>query len=1256
MKRIHYLMFAVLLVSLFVAQLTGCSQSNSAEGEKSLASLNSPKTIIAVESGTIAEKEIQPLLPDAKYLYVNSPTDGYLAVQTGKATAYAGDQAIFNNAMREGLTGLKGMDEVIGDDGKVAVGISPVSAIDNLENLTNAFLQEMEAQGVLDDMYQRWVVEGDYTMPDIERPQNPARAIKIGTTGLLEPYTFYSGTELTGYEMEMMRRFALWANADIEVLTYDWGGIIPACAAGKVDLIMSNLFDTDERDETIMFSNPYIRITTAIIIPDTSSTQNTSTQLPTLKDLNGKSFAVVTGTLLDDYAHTYFDKSPILYFNNATDMIAAVVNKKADALLLDEPVARLAARNNSKLAVVEELVLKDDYAYAAPKTAFGDQLTAQMSEFVVKLRADGTLQKLKDVWLGDDESAKTIGDWKHLPAKNGTVRFVTMAQVEPFAYYKGSEIIGYDIDILVQFCEAYGYGLEITDTAAGTWMAGLTGGKYDLAAAAISVTEERKKSVSFSEPNYNGGIVAVVAIPDGSTATATTSSARFMSVHDFEGAVIGTQTGTMFDKILSGQIENLSYKYFDDFSSVVLSLEKGMVDAVGMDEPVAKLTVAQKPELAIFPAVVQTDQYGFALQKDSPLTEKISAIINDLEMDGTLQQLQNKWFGADESIKKMDVKPIDPASSRGTLRYAHDSTISPMAYVGDDGSSLGYEVELAALFAQKLGMKLELIPTNFSSLINMLQSGKADLASGAMSITDERRQSVDFPVSHYIGGIVLVVQRQDLSAAATVQPEFDSPSALSAVKAKMGVRTGSIQDAYTKQYLPETSILYFDDISDMIAALNTKKIDGFMTTTPRVPFILKENSNLSAFELQGPVDDVAFMVARTAFGKQLLDQLNTYITSSRQSGLFDDIYDAWFNATENYPVVVEPSSLPATNGTIRYAAQGNTEPISFNQGSTLTGFEIDLLTRFAKQYGYGLTITESNITGMLAGITGGKYDVAGGALAITEERRKSIDFTESYYSYGQWIIVRNRVSNSPAAALDTTSVLDKLASSFYKNFVKENRWKLLASGIGVTLIISILSAILGTLFGFGMCFVRMSKNQVFAGFAKAFIQLIQGVPLVVLLMILYYVVFGSVDINAMVVAVIGISINFGVYVSEMMRTGIEAVPKGQTEASLALGYNGIQTFQKIIFPQAARHVLPVYKGEFISMVKVTSIVGYIAIQDLTKVSDIIRSRTYEAFFPLIVTAVIYFLIATSLTSLLNLVEIKIDPKRRSRNVKGVIEE
>lgn len=152
----------------------------------------------------------------------------------------------------------------------------------------------------------------------------------------------------------------------------------------------------------------------------------------TIEKLDGKPFAVVTGTLFDEYVRTYFPNSKIQYYNNITDMLAAVENKKADACLLDEPVARIIVQSYDTLEILEEVIIKDDYAYAAAKTEFGLTLSRQISEFIQELNAKGTLDQLKEIWLGSNEKIKKIKEWENLPALHGTIRFVTVAQAEPF--------------------------------------------------------------------------------------------------------------------------------------------------------------------------------------------------------------------------------------------------------------------------------------------------------------------------------------------------------------------------------------------------------------------------------------------------------------------------------------------------------------------------------------------------------------------------------------------------------------------------------------------------------------------------------------------------------------------------------------------------------------------------------------------------------------------------------------------------------
>lgn len=206
-------------------------------------------------------------------------------------------------------------------------------------------------------------------------------------------------------------------------------------------------------------------------------------------------------------------------------------------------------------------------------------------------------------------------------------------------------------------------------------------------------------------------------------------------------------------------------------------------------------------------------------------------------------------------------------------------------------------------------------------------------------------------------------------------------------------------------------------------------------------------------------------------------------------------------------------------------------------------------------------------------------------------------------------------------------MFQSIYESFYNNFITEDRYKLILDGLQVTLIITFFALVFGTILGGLICWMRMSGKRWLQNIAKVYIELMRGTPVLVLLMIMYYVVLAPVNATGVIVAIITFAMNSAAFVSEMLRSGIGSIDKGQTEAGLSLGFSRFQTFMHIIFPQVVRNVLPVYQGEIVNLLKGTSIVGFVAVTDMTKASDIIRSRTFDAFFPLIVVAIVYLIIA-----------------------------
>ena len=270
-------------------------------------------------------------------------------------------------------------------------------------------------------------------------------------------------------------------------------------------------------------------------------------------------------------------------------------------------------------------------------------------------------------------------------------------------------------------------------------------------------------------------------------------------------------------------------------------------------------------------------------------------------------------------------------------------------------------------------------------------------------------------------------------------------------------------------------------------------------------------------------------------------------------------------------------------------------------------------------------------------------------MNVTPEREEEVLFSTPTSHGG--IVLAVRASDLATEGRDADkkpSGLDGVRLSFEKTFLRENRWKLFMQGVKTTMLITMLSILFGTMMGFGIFMLCRNDNPVANTVTHFCIWLVQGMPMVVLLMILYYVVFGNVAISGIVVAVIGFTLTFGAAVFGLMKMGVGMIDRGQYEAAYALGHSNRHTFYRIILPQAIPHVLPGYRGEIVSLIKATAIVGYIAVQYLTKMGDIIRSRTYEAFFPLIAVTVIYFVLEGLLNTLTGWLQVRSNPKKRGK--------
>ena len=999
-KNKRRLLSALILLAMALCLMAGCGTTDRGD-ITSIEQLNEPGRKIGMSNDTNDDKLVAERLPQAGVEYYQDAMAGYLSVSQGKLDAFVYGKLAMDTAIRNGMQGVRLLDETLGESYTMAVALSPKTMIPDLENKVNAFLDEMRETGILEDMVDRWLVRKDQTMPEVPVPETSGIHLVVGTSGVYEPFTYYVGTELRGYDIELAYRFAAWLGATLKFKVYDYDGIVAAAQSGDVDCVFAALFVTPEREEAICFSQPTYVEEIAVMVRDTGAVQEVSDSEVHWQDYNGKRLGVLVGPLMEDAAAEFFPDSEYLLFDTYPDCIAALLAGKIDGFLGDEPGMISMHAEQPEIDYIHEPLTENNYAFAFrkddPESA---ALCQELDAFLTRAWEDGTMDEIAETWLGVDEARKVV-DMSDLSGENGTIRVVTTSTDMPWSYIKDGKNVGYDIDLVVRFCRDRGYALELGDVDYAGRIPAVQSGKYDFTTD-MNVTPEREEQVLFSGPTAHGGIVLAVRASDLTT------------------------TGSVVAKGGYGSVDELAGK-------------------------------------------------------------------------------------------------------------------------------------------------------------------------------------------------------------------------------RIGVVTGTIHDSLAAKRLPTAQIVYFNTIADMLDALKAGKIDAMVRPQSGALFISYEDKSITWLDEHLTDADVSFAFPKTEDGAALRERFSVYIRELRESGELETLREKWFGEDESVKTMLDISALPATNGMLRLAATGTQMPFNYVRDNVIVGFEIELAARFCEENGFALQVEQMNFDGVLASVQAGKCDFACACLAATEERKESVDFSEPHFAESVVFVVLDSTAGKQE------SFLDGVRASFEKTFIRENRWQLFVEGIGTTMLITVLSILFGTALGFGVFMLCRNGNPVANALTRFCVWLVQGMPVVVLLMILYYVIFGKIAISGTAVSVIGFTLVFGAAVYGMLKAGVGAIDRGQTEAAYALGYSDHKAFFRVVLPQAIPHFLPSYKGQITALIKATAVVGYVAVQDLTKMGDIVRSRTYEAFFPLIAVAVIYFVLAAILTFLVNKVEIRIDPRKRSRKelLKGV---
>ncbi len=456
---------------------------------------------------------------------------------------------------------------------------------------------------------------------------------------------------------------------------------------------------------------------------------------------------------------------------------------------------------------------------------------------------------------------------------------------------------------------------------------------------------------------------------------------------------------------------------------------------------------------------------------------------------------------------------------------------------------------------------------------------------------------------------------------------------------------GSVYDQRVEEKIEGTTKSFYPSLAECVAAVEAGKADAAVQLSYCCQLAVNRRPGTVAL-LPEPIADVSegFFFPR---GSSLTAEFNKLIARFGEDGTLAKLEQKWVAADESGKTLPE-QDWNAPNGTLRFVTSGVIEPFSYvGEGGVPKGYDVELALLIARELGYHLEVSTLPMDSSFAAVDSGKADF-GGTLTQTPERASVCDFSDTVMPTTISVIVASKEGTTANAGF-----LAGITSSFHKTFVEEDRWQLILSGLGVTVLISVCAGAMGILLGYATVLARRSGIRWVGKLVDGYQALMGGIPLVVVLMVLYYVVFGSKNVPGELVAIIAFSLAFGATAGSTMWTAVSGIDVIQEETGLALGYTRKEVFKKIIFPQARQQFTPQLMGQFVSLVKDTAIVGYISVQDLTRASDLIRARTMDAFFPLISTAIIYFLFCRLLAFVLDKIGARIDVTNHPRKIEGV---
>jgi polar amino acid transport system substrate-binding protein len=705
------------------------------------------------------------------------------------------------------------------------------------------------------------------------------------------------------------------------------------------------------------------------------------------------------------------------------------------------------------------------------------------------------------------------------------------------------------------------------------------------------------------------------------------------TLEDYVGAKIVVELGDTLDMALTqiGAGEIVTYATQAD---MLAALDAGKVDAIALPNT----TLPQVKSLTDYNLdflEIPEDYFRQDLSPifhDTALRDQYNEWLAVIKADGTLDRMSDFWFDRvglpdDEDIPHQNLEPVN-----GTLTVCDTGDFPPLVYVSDNGKINGYDMDMVERFAKYLGMDLNVVTMGYDAVGPYIIGGRADMSGCLMTKTPDREKTMIFGDTILTSHGYLITKSDSTNDSAT-RDESSGRDYTEFFGKSTAIMTGSVYDATAKDLFNASEVLYFANQTDAFNAVKEGKAEAALYDyyETQLVFMSGDYGDLEIIPI--PLEVESYEKAVFSLDPSLIDQYNTFLEKIKDDGTLEAMYARWLYADsprETPAIEMPETELSGGAGTLTVATSGTRAPYSYMGGDgELTGFEIENAKRFAAYLGMDVRFDTMDFAALIPYVVSGKAQLCANWISITPERAETVIFSDAYFTTGTCVVTK-KLSEQDESGRAGGGFIEWLKTSAENNLIRENRWRLIADGLGVTLTISVWALIAGTVIGCLICFLLTRKTRWTQIPANVYSALIHGLPMMVLLMLLYYIVFGKSGVSPILVAIAAFALVEGAGVGGSLKGAIDTVDAVQIEAARSIGFTAFGAFRRVTLPQAVKVALPGYLNGFVELVKGTAIVGYIAIQDLSRAGDIIRSRTYDAYFPILFVALVYLAITSAM--------------------------